>query len=132
MIATYELGRRDGPYTVWFGSYKLEEGAYESGRRHGRRVWRYTEGTGGIGPIAEEGNYVMGTRDGKWRWWTREGELIAEGEYRDGKEWAGAFVEWDRENLNDPFVCDGERRIHHYNEGVRTRGERGEAHDGKQ
>jgi antitoxin component YwqK of YwqJK toxin-antitoxin module len=128
MIATYRLGRRDGPYSVWSVSYKLEGGVYENDRRHGRRVRRYTEGTGGTGPIAEEGNYVMGRRDGKWKWWTREGHLIAEGEYKDGKEWAGTFVEWDRENLNDPFVCDGERRTRHYSEGVRTRSEREAVH----
>jgi antitoxin component YwqK of YwqJK toxin-antitoxin module len=39
----------------------------------------------------EEGRYAEGKRDGQWAWWDDNGEVAAEGTFKDGKEWQGSF-----------------------------------------
>jgi len=99
-VVTYKGGKRDGPYTVWNGESKLEEGAYAQDRLSGVQIlWWYARRGHEPWIKAREGRFVDGKRDGLWTWWNPTGDVIAKGVYRQGMEWAGAFVEWDTDKL---------------------------------
>lgn len=59
-------GKLNGPVLSW----------HENGRRH------------------FQGQCKDGERDGIWRYWDEKGNLVAEGEFRNGKRWNGTFAEF--------------------------------------
>jgi len=127
LIVSYTRGERNGPYVVQNLGYTLEEGRFIHGRLDGQQTlwWNYEARI-----RASEGGFVEGRRDGWWTWWSARGDLIARGEYREGKKWDGAFVEWDTDKLGfHPYRGGGHYRVRRFAGGTEVPGEgRGHLH----
>ncbi len=74
----YFQGRRDGTYTEYTRIGEIiAQGTYADGERNGE--WKITTGDN-----AEEGNYLLGLRDGLWRSWYPNGKPRFKGEFKQG------------------------------------------------
>ncbi len=84
-----EDGHDHGRWTVWYlgGAIVREQGEKQRGEKHGR--WRYFHPHG---TLAGEGYYDRGRPVGTWLAFAADGETVAQGEYRAGTPWHGAFA----------------------------------------
>lgn len=92
--AGYRGGKLEGLQTTFRpdGS-KDEEQGYQGGLRHGVYK-RYAVDRGQL-YLAEEGAYERNQRSGRWRTFTKEGDLDTELHYQDGQR-HGPSEEWER------------------------------------
>ncbi len=79
--------------TLWYeNGEKQLEGTLVDDQRDGTWTWWYDNGQ-----KAAVMEYDAGTAVGTERHWTPDGELVGEGEFRDGVEWTGTFIDFDAE-----------------------------------
>jgi len=84
----YKEGKPHGVWTTWHvGKTKTEETPYRNGLIHGTQTLWYRSGK-----KKRTMQYVNGVRTGVCKQWSENGDLIAEGTFKDGKPWTGTFV----------------------------------------
>lgn len=112
LIISYTRGKRNGPYYVQNLGDRLEEGRYRDDQLDGQQTlwWNYEAKI-----KVSQGSFRGGKRHGWWSWWTAKGRSIGRGEYREGKEWEGAFAEWDTDKLGlHPYRGNGGYRVRRF------------------
>lgn len=74
----YYQGKRDGTYTEYSRTGEvIASGSFADGERNG--IWKVTTGDN-----TEEGEYLLGLRDGEWKSYYPDGRLRFRGDYRQG------------------------------------------------
>jgi hypothetical protein len=77
-----------GPFYIWWQTDIKALVYYENGKPHGPvMAWHHD------GSKMFEGQMKDGQKSGVWRHWDMGGNLLAEGEYKNGKSWTGKFIE---------------------------------------
>ncbi len=84
----YRNGRLNGKCVYWFASrQKKWEDHWKDGRKQGPSILWWSNGK-----LRHVIHYREDQADGPERYWSRRGRLVADGVWRDGKEWDGTFL----------------------------------------
>jgi antitoxin component YwqK of YwqJK toxin-antitoxin module len=85
-VLHYDKGTLHGVCSYWAEmGEKTEESEYSNGTWSVMTTW-YTNG------LIQSEETEPGSGRGRSRFWTPDGQLVADGQYRDGKRWEGTFL----------------------------------------
>ncbi|MEE4115497.1 MAG: hypothetical protein V2I37_04980 [Marinilabiliaceae bacterium] len=102
----YYQGRRDGEFIEYSKTGEIiSRGQYTDNEKNGE--WIYT-----VGDYREEGNYIIGLRDGVWKYFDNEGNLTFKGNYLQGNPEGYHRYYWENGKIKEE---------QYYRSGIRQR-----------